>query len=581
VATTQSFLSVLSHPTEGAIYLDVAAGVTAFLLAGRYFEAVSRRRTGDALRALAALGARDASVLDSDGTERRVPVESLRIGQRFVVRPGETVATDGTVIAGQAAVDRSMVTGESYPVEVDHGDRVVGGTVSLTGRLVVEATEVGASTQLAHMLALVEQAQHEKAAVQRLADRAAGVFVPAVLVLAALTFVGWLVASGSPEKAFSTALAVLIIACPCALGLATPTALYVASSRGAQLGLFVKGYQALETSKSVDTVIFDKTGTVTDGRMSVADVAVAPHMSEAEVLRLAGALEAASQHPVAAAVLSAARAVNEVLPAVTEFSSSAGRGVQGTVEEHAVVVGTARLIAERGAEPDPALGDLAERWEHEGRTVVLVAVDRKVVGAVAVADAVKPSAAAALDRLHALGLRCVLLSGDNPETTAVVGTAIGADEVHAAMLPEDKVAFVRTAQAAGHSVAMVGDGINDGPVLVAAELGIAIGSGTDVALNAADMILVRDDLTAVPQAIGLARTTLHTIRMNLVWAFAYNLAAIPLAAVGLLNPLVAAASMALSSTFVVWNSARIRHCGAPARTGSRRRGAPRPARSGA
>ena len=557
----QTVLFVLAHQSGGAIYIDVAVGVTTFLLAGRYFEAWSKRRTGNALRSLAAVGAKDVAVLDATGAERRLPVAELGVGDQFVVRPGETVATDGTIVFGHSAIDRSAMTGESLPVDVAPGDGVVGGTVSVGGRLVVRATKVGGDTQLAQMIQLVENAQNQKAAVQRLADRIAAVFVPAVLVIALVTLAAWLLVGGATERAFSAALSVLIIACPCALGLATPTALLVASGQGARLGIFFKGYQALEASRQIDTVVLDKTGTVTEGTMTVTDVQGVPGVERAVVLRWAGALEQASEHLVARAIAVAAEVEVGALPAVDHFAAQPGVGVRGTVDGHLISVGKPDLFATGvGTVPD----DLARRcaeWETLGRTAVLVGRDDAVVGAIAVADTVRPSAASAVRGLQALGLHCVLLSGDNEPTARAVGAEIGVTDVVASALPGDKVAVIRRLQDEGHSVAMVGDGVNDGPSLVSADLGLAVGSGTDVAINAADLIIVRDDLGAVVTAIDLARHTLKTIRGNLAWAFAYNVAAIPLAASGLLNPLIVGAAMALSSGFVVWNSSRLRHVG--------------------
>jgi Cu+-exporting ATPase len=565
----QSVLWVLSHESGGSIYLDVAAGVTTFLLAGRYFEASSKRRTGNALRSLAAVGARDVAVLDAAGSERRLPVARLAVGERFVVRPGETVAADGEVVFGHAAVDRSAMTGESVPEEVGPGDRVVGGTVAVGGRLVVRATEVGLDTQLAHMVRLVEEAQHQKAAVQRLADRIAAVFVPAVIVAALATLAGWLLAGSAGEQAFNAALSVLIIACPCALGLATPTALLVASGQGARRGIFFKGYQALEVSRQVDTVVLDKTGTVTEGRMVLAGLACAPGVARADLLRWAGAVEQASEHLVARAVAAAAREELGELPEADRFEALPGLGARGTVDGHAVAVGRPGALGVAAGVPAEVAGR-CRAWEATGRTAVLVGRDGAVVGALAVADAVRETAGPAVAQLRAMGLRCVLLTGDNEPTARAVAEAVGVTEVVAGALPADKVALVRGLQAEGRSVAVVGDGVNDGPALATADLGLAVGSGTDVAINAADMIVVRDDLRAVPAAIVLARRTIRTIRSNLVWAFGYNVAAIPLAACGLLNPLVAGAAMALSSGFVVWNSSRL---GRPERAGrDRRRG---------
>lgn len=555
----RTVLFVLAHQSGGAIYIDVAVGVTTFLLAGRYFEAWSKRRTGNALRSLAAVGAKDVAVLDATDTEHRLPVAQLAVGDRFVVRPGETVATDGEIVFGHSAIDRSAMTGESLPVDVVPGDSVVGGTVSVGGRLVVRATKVGRDTQLATMIRLVENAQNQKAAVQRLADRIAAVFVPAVLIIALVTLGAWLLVDGATERAFSAALSVLIIACPCALGLATPTALLVASGQGARLGIFFKGYQALEASRQIDTVVLDKTGTVTEGKMTVTDVQGVPGVERATLLRWAGALEQASEHLVARAIAAAAEAELGILPAVHGFMSQPGVGARGTVDGHQIAVGKPDLFANTTGTTPITLAVKCSEWESIGRTAVLVGRDNAIVGAMAVSDTVRPSAASAVQGLQALGLHCVLLSGDNEPTVRAVGSEIGVTDVVASALPADKVAVIRRLQDEGRSVAMVGDGVNDGPSLVCADLGLAIGSGTDVAINAADLIIVRDDLGVVVTAIDLARRTLKTIRGNLVWAFAYNLAAIPLAASGLLNPLIAGAAMALSSGFVVWNSSRLRH----------------------
>ncbi len=549
-----SVASMLTHHSGGSIYLDVAAGVTTFLLAGRYFEARSRQRSGDALRSLAALGAKDVSVLDDDGTEHRLPAGTLRPGMRFVVRPGEKIATDGDVEEGASAVDKSLMTGESEPVDAGPSDMVIGGTVCLTGRLVVRATSVGAHTQLGRMLELVERAQNDKAAVQRLADRISAVFVPVVILLALGTLAGWLLAGATSLVAFNSALSVLIIACPCALGLATPAALFVASGAGARQGIFFKGYSALEASRAVTTVVLDKTGTVTEGRMAVVDVACAHGIGDAELLRLAGSLEAASEHPVARAIALAGSARGE-LGAVTSFVAVPGLGATGIVDGHEVSVGRARL----GVEPlSDGLRARCDEWERAGRTAVVVRRDGQPVGALAVADAVRPSAIAAVTALRALGLHCILLSGDNAPTVRSVGAAIGVDDVVAGALPAEKVDLIRSLQAQGRSVAMVGDCVNDAPALATADLGLAVGSGTDVAIDAADLIVVRDDLRVVASAIELARRTLRTIRSNLVWAFAYNVVAIPIAAFGFLDPLIAGGAMALSSGFVVWNSSRLR-----------------------
>jgi Cu+-exporting ATPase len=555
---------LLLHASGGGIYLEVAASVTTFLLAGRLYEAKARRDAGDAMRELAAAGARDACVLDTEGGERRVPVAQLRAGQRFVVRPGERIAADGEVEFGQSAVDRSMMTGESVPADVAEGSVVAAGTVVVDGRLVVRAVKVGRDTQLSHLVALVEQAQSQKAAIQRLADRICRVFVPAVLVASGLTLAGWLLAGSPAEEAFSAALAVLIVACPCALGLATPAALMVACGRGAQLGIFIKRYEALESSRAVDTVVLDKTGTVTTGVMAVTGVLPADGVGREDLLRYAGAVEQASEHPVAAAISAAGRTDLESPPQAARFLALPGLGARGLVDDHEVIIGRADLFGQLGMTVPEALASQGRRWEQDGATVVLAGWDGQVRGAFAVADTIKPSAAGAVAQLRRLGLRTVLLTGDSQATAQAVGVVAGTDQVMARALPDHKVGVIRDLQARGRRVAMVGDGVNDGPALAAADLGIALGSGTDVAISAADLIVVRDDLSAVPDAIGLARGTLGVIRGNLAWAFGYNVAAIPLAAAGFLNPLIAGAAMALSSAFVMANSVRLRHYGAPA-----------------
>jgi P-type Cu+ transporter len=555
----------------GSIYLDVAVGVTIFLLGGRLFEAQAKRRAGGALSGLAKIGARDVSVRRDDGQEYRIPVTHLRLGDHFVVRPGETIATDGEVVLGHSGVDSSAMTGESAPIEVSQGSPVIGGTIALNGRLVVRATAVGKDTQLAQLVRLVEHAQHDKASVQRLADRICGVFVPVVLTVAVLTFLGWLVTGGSVEHAFSSALAVLIIACPCALGLATPTALLVASGRGAELGIFIKGHQALESAKAIDTVVWDKTGTITTGRMTVVDVALVDGTlvdgtrgAGAELdtlLRHAGAVEDASEHVVATAISALARAGLGSLPPVAEFTSLSGLGARGVVDGQDVLVGSARLLRAHGIPVPTALEERRLRWEQQGCTTVVVAASGVAEGAFALADTVRPSAAAAVTELLRLGLRTVLLTGDNAVTARAVAAQAGIDEVIAEVLPQDKAAVIKALQAQGHSVAMVGDGVNDAPALARANLGLAVVSGTDVALGAADLILMRTDLTVVPNAIKLARSTLRTIHSNLAWAFSYNIAALPLAAFGLLNPLIAGGAMTMSSLFVVSNSLRLRRFG--------------------
>jgi P-type Cu+ transporter len=557
-----SALHLLLHASGGGIYLEVAASVTTFLLAGRLYEARARRDAGDAMRELAAAAARDACVLSADGTERRVPAADLAVGQRFVVRPGERIAADGEVEFGQSAVDRSMMTGESTPAEAAEGDLVTAGTVVVSGRLVVRAVKVGSDTQLAHLVGLVESAQSQKAAIQRLADRICTVFVPAVLAASGLTLAGWLLAGGTAESSFSAALAVLIIACPCSLGLATPAALMVACGRGAQLGIFIKRYEALEASRAVDIVVLDKTGTVTTGVMALTDV-LAAAVSREVLLRYVGAVEQASEHPVAAAISQAAVKELGPLPQAAGFATLPGLGARGSVDGHEVVVGRHGLLRQQGMTIPASVADQCRRWEQAGCTTVLAGWDGQVRGALAVADTVKPSAAAAVAELRRLGLRTVLLTGDSQATAEAVAAVVGTDEVIPTALPDRKVAVIAGLQADGHRVAMVGDGVNDGPALAAADLGLALGTGTDVAITAADLILLRDDLGAVPDAIALARGTLSTIRGNLTWAFGYNIAAIPLAAAGFLNPLIAGAAMAASSAFVVGNSVRLRRFRAP------------------
>jgi Cu+-exporting ATPase len=553
-----SGLQNLLHGSGGGIYLEVAASVTTFLLAGRLYEARARRTAGQAMRDLAAAGARDVCVLGDGDAEQRIPAGLLRAGQRFVVRPGERIAADGQVLSGQSAVDRSMMTGESVPVDAAEGDAVTGGTIVLTGRLVVRADKVGPDTQLAHLVAMVEQAQAGKAGIQRLADRICAVFVPAVLACSALTLAGWLLAGSPAEHAFSAALAVLIIACPCALGLATPAALVVASGRGAQLGIFIKGYQALESSRAIDTVVLDKTGTVTTGQMTVTGVQPVPGTSRRDLLRYAGSVEQASEHAVAAAVTILARSEAVPLVAADGFAALPGLGARGDVDGHEVTVGREKLFADRGTAVPADLAAWCRTQEQAGCTAVLVSWDGLIRGALAVTDTVKPSAAAAVAALRRLSLRPVLLTGDNQATAEAVAAAAGITEVISGALPAAKAEVITGLQAAGRPAAMVGDGVNDAPALAAAQLGLALGSGTDVAICAADMILLRDDLEVVPDAIRLARATFRTIRRNLAWAFCYNILALPLAALGFLNPLVAAATMALSSVFVVWNSLRLR-----------------------
>jgi Cu+-exporting ATPase len=542
------------------IYLETAAIVTTFVLAGRYFEARARRRAGAALRALLELGAKDVAVLDAAGVERRVPTEQLAVGDRFVVRPGEKVATDGVVESGRSAVDMSMLTGESVPVEVEPGSEVAGATVNAGGRLIVRATRVGSDTALAQIARLVTEAQTGKAPVQRLADRIAGVFVPVVFGIAIATLAFWLAAGQSASFAFTSAVAVLIIACPCALGLATPTALMVGTGRGAQLGLLIKGPEILESTRRVDTIVLDKTGTVTSGRMALVDVAV-DGIARDEALRLAGALEDASEHPIAQAIAGAARELGP-LPAVEGFANREGLGVEGIVDGHALVVGRPALLADWAVHLPPELERSRREAEARGQTAVAAACDGRAIAILVVADTVKPTSAAAVAEFKALGLRTVLLTGDNETTASAVAAEVGIDEVIAEVLPADKAAVVRRLQADGRVVAMVGDGVNDAPALAQADLGLAIGTGTDVAIEASDLTLVSGDLRAAADAIRLSRSTLRTIKQNLAWAFGYNVAAIPLAAIGLLNPVIASAAMAFSSVSVVLNALRLRRFGA-------------------
>ncbi|MGQ7312960.1 heavy metal translocating P-type ATPase [Microbacterium arabinogalactanolyticum] len=543
----------------GSIYLEVASGVTMFVLAGRYFEKRAKRQAGAALRALMELGAKDVAVLRG-GAEVRIPIAELRVGDEFVVRPGEKIATDGVVVSGTSAVDQSMITGESVPVEVSAGDAVTGATVNAGGRLVVRATRVGADTQLAQMARLVEDAQTGKAEVQRLADRISGIFVPIVIGIALVTLAAWLLMGFPASMAFTAAVAVLIIACPCALGLATPTALLVGTGRGAQLGILIKGPEVLESTRRVDTIVLDKTGTVTEGRMSVVSVVPEQGTDAAELLRLAGAIEHASEHPIARAIASAATADGAVveLPPVESFQNHEGRGVTGVVEGRAMLVGRLSLLEDWSVHPSAELLSAKADAESAGQTAILVAWDGAPRGMIVVADEVKATSAEAVAQLKALGLTPVLLTGDNHAAARHIAAQVGIDEVIAEVLPADKVAVVARLQAEGRVVAMVGDGVNDAPALAQADLGMAMGTGTDAAIQASDITLVRGDLRAASDAIRLSRRTLGTIKGNLFWAFAYNTAAIPLAALGLLNPMLAGAAMAFSSVFVVGNSLRLR-----------------------
>ena len=545
--------------TDDALYLDVAAVVITFLLAGRYTEAQAKRSAGAALRSLLAWGAKDVEVL-RDGTPRRIPVDDLAEGDRFTARPGEKIATDALVVEGRSAVDTSVLTGESVPREVGPGDAVVGGTVNTGGHLVLVATRVGADTRLAQMARLVEQAQEGKAGAQRLADRVSAVFVPAVLGLAAATLAGWLLLGPSPSAAVTAALAVLVVACPCALGLATPTAILVGTGRGAQLGVFIRGPQALESTRRVDTIVFDKTGTLTEGRMHVEETVAADGESVSEVLTLAASVERASEHPIAAAVVAATDP--EAIRPMTDFAAEPGRGARGTVDGREVVVGSPRMLADLGHVMPSRLEAEVQRGRGAGATVVAVGWSGRVRGVCLVSDRLRPGAAAAVAALRRQGIEPVMVTGDDVRTATTVAAAIGLDadagEVVADAMPETKVDRVRSLQAAGRSVAVVGDGINDAAALTAADLGIAVGSGTDVAIESADIVLGRDDLIAVVDAVELARRTHRTIVRNLRWAFGYNVAALPLAIAGLLSPLIAGLAMVLSSVFVVWQSLRLR-----------------------
>ncbi|MFC9996019.1 heavy metal translocating P-type ATPase [Nocardia sp. NPDC127526] len=550
-------LAITRGDSSSALYFEVAAVLITAILAGRYFETRSKEKAGSALRALLEMGAKDVSVLRG-GVETRIPVGDLRVDEEFLVRPGEKVATDGVVVHGNSAVDMSMLTGESVPVEVGPGDQVVGATVNAGGLLTVRATRVGADTQLAQMASLVEEAQNGKAPVQRLADQVAGIFVPIVIAIAVAALGFWLGTGAAVATAFGAAVAVLIIACPCALGLATPTALLVGTGRGAQLGILIKGPQVLESTRRIDTVVLDKTGTVTTGKMTLAEVIPAAGVDADELLSVAAAVEHGSEHPVAKAVVNGAKDRDLDTEQVDQFVSHGGKGVQGLVGDRAVVIGRTELLDDWSIQLPEALAAAKTEAEQAGKTAIVVAWDGEARGILVIADAIKPTSAQAISEMRALGLTPVLLTGDNAATARTVADQVGIDEVIAEVLPSDKLDVVKKLQDQGKVVAMVGDGVNDAAALAQADLGLAMGTGTDVAIQAADLTLIRDDLRAVPTSIRLSRATLRTIKGNLFWAFGYNVAAIPLAAAGLLNPMLAGAAMALSSVFVVSNSLRLR-----------------------
>ena len=567
-ATVWSLYSMFSATgtyNQVALYFDVAVGVTTFLLAGRYFEARSKMRAGDALADLAAVGAHHASLVDELGVEHQIPAAALRVGDRFVVRPGETVATDGTVVTGSGLINMSAMTGESVPVDIEVGSAAIGGTIVADGYLTIEATRVGSDTQLAQMLRLVEDAQNEKAGAQRLADRISSIFVPIVMAISLVTLLVWLLVGAEFPTALNAALSVLIIACPCALGLATPTAMMVASGRAAKMGIFFKDYDALEASRRIDTIVLDKTGTLTEGNLTVVTCEPVDGTSRAQLLALAGAVEQASEHLVGRAIANQADAELGTLVEVSDFTALAGLGVQGVVEGRVVSAGRLKLFEDAGSDLPDALVQTCARLERSGQTVVVVGVDGRAIGAIGLADVIRLSAKQAIADFKTLGLRCVLLTGDNATTAQAVADEVGIDEVYAAAMPDEKSARIAQLRKEGRVVAMVGDGINDAPALAKADLGIAVGSGTDAAMHPAAVLIMRGDLRGRGAGGALSGWGRGTIRTNLIWAFGYNVAAIPLAAFGLLNPLISGAAMALSSAFVVWNSLRLRKFPRPSR----------------
>jgi len=549
-----AFTLLPSHSGNSEIYLEVASAVTVFILLGRYFESRAKSQSSAALTALLNLGAKTVSVI-ADGNEKQIPIGNLQLGDHFVVRPGERIATDGKVVEGASALDESMITGESIPIEVTVGDTVIGATLNASGRLIIEATAIGADTALARITSLVENAQAGKAQIQRLADRVAAIFVPIVILLAGGTLLGWLVAGEGANFAFTAAVAVLIIACPCALGLATPTALLVGTGRGAQLGVLIRGPQILESTKRINTIALDKTGTITSGKMSVQEIKITENVDENEFLLVAGSLENSSEHPIAKAISTYAKEQVELVTPV-DFASTQGRGVQGLINDKAAIIGNPDWLADEWALPSDA--NWVSTHQNLGHTVIAVAWDGEVRGLISVSDTIKADSKSAISRFKELGLTPILISGDNQSAAEQVANEVGIDRVFAGVMPEDKVRIITQLQSEGKVVAMVGDGVNDAAALVQADLGMSMGSGTDVAIEASDITLTNSNLTSAATGIELARKTLSTIKGNLFWAFAYNVAAIPLAMAGLLNPMIAGAAMAFSSVFVVTNSLRLR-----------------------